>query len=266
MKSDNSLAMSQSGNGQTIVLLHGWGMNRRLFGTLADTLSRNFQVITIDLPGHGASKPVCPLTLNDVAHQLLAQIDGRCHWLGWSLGGSVLMHMAHIAPEKFESLVLMAASPCFVNKEGWCHGVDAGVFSEFEQTLQLHPEKTLKRFAALQVLHSDNSKATLKLLNESLSKNLPDQQSLEQGLQALLQQDQRDVFHGWTIPMLAILGERDALVPVSIDAFYRQWVPQSRIHVIAGAGHAPFLSHVASTSALIESFLLQQTDKVPAHG
>ncbi len=267
MMVDKALAMSQWGKGETVVLLHGWGMNSQLFNALRVSLAKNYHVITFDLPGHGASDPVCPLTLGDVAEQVLTQITDSCHWIGWSLGGSLLMHLAQLEPARVKSLTLIAANPCFIKQQDWSHGIDGVVIQQFAQALTQQPLKTLKRFAALQVLNSDHSNATLKQINALVSSSpMPNLQSLQQGLQLLLEQDQRSVMQDLRVPMLIVLGERDALIPVSINTYYRQLVSQPQVKIIDGAGHTPFLSHPDTTAELIDSFLHQQAEKVHAHG
>jgi pimeloyl-[acyl-carrier protein] methyl ester esterase len=262
-----TLAMTERGKGETVVLLHGWGMNSQLFEPLSDLLSSNYHIISVDLPGHGASEPCCSLTLDEVADQLLEQIEGTCHWVGWSLGGTLLMRMAQLAPARFKSITLIAATPCFVKQQNWSHGIDAKVLKQFSQALTQHPIKTLKRFAALQVLNSHHGNATLKRINElAFSNNLPNQESLQQGLKLLLEQDQRPVLKNLQMPMLVLLGECDALIPLSIETYYRQLHAQPQVHIIEGAGHTPFLSHPDMTAELLDSFLQQHAEKVQAHG
>jgi pimeloyl-[acyl-carrier protein] methyl ester esterase len=91
------------GQGPTLVLLHGWGLNVRVWDTLANTLSDRFTIVAVDLPGHGRS------TWSDEARTLSGL--ARCvqqalvsstsinttqgvTLLGWSLGGQVALEMA----------------------------------------------------------------------------------------------------------------------------------------------------------------------------
>ena len=65
-----------SGSGPTIVLWHGWGMNLRVFDALRAALSADFQVIAVDLPGHGRSD--WPGALD---------ADGQLRRVGWMWNG-----------------------------------------------------------------------------------------------------------------------------------------------------------------------------------
>ena len=71
-----SLFHAVRGQGQPLVLLHGWAMHAGIFGPLLDTLADDFELHLVDLPGHGrsAGAPRCP-----AAPGLLALVLGsRC--------------------------------------------------------------------------------------------------------------------------------------------------------------------------------------------
>ena len=41
------------GQGPTIVLVHGWAMHSGIWQDFAEQLAKQYQVICLDLPGHG---------------------------------------------------------------------------------------------------------------------------------------------------------------------------------------------------------------------
>ena len=47
------LKISTSGQGPELLLLHGWAMHSGIWGGLVDSLSSEFHVNLVDLPGHG---------------------------------------------------------------------------------------------------------------------------------------------------------------------------------------------------------------------
>lgn len=101
------------GEGDPVVLLHGlmvdWKFN---FGELASDLSEDFQVIAVDLRGHGKSgKPESPTGygptyLDDVLAVMNAVDVESAHVVGYSLGGYIALKFAASFPEKTRSLVL----------------------------------------------------------------------------------------------------------------------------------------------------------------
>ena len=93
------------GKGSTVVLLHGFGENLSLWDNLAESLSKNHQVISIDLPGFGQSSAInAPFSIDDVAehiHNYLNKDLGVEKYivLGHSLGGYVTLSLAENHPK-----------------------------------------------------------------------------------------------------------------------------------------------------------------------
>ncbi len=49
------LHVEVTGQGEPLVMLHGWGMHGGLWSGAAEQLSQHFTVMAVDLPGHGYS-------------------------------------------------------------------------------------------------------------------------------------------------------------------------------------------------------------------
>jgi len=256
MREHNPLYLDAVGDGEPLVLLHGWGMHSGIWDDFADKLAVDYKVIKIDLPGHGNSHGTCPLSLQQTVDQLLKQLPPVAHYLGWSLGGSVLMQLADMAPERVRSMTLLTANPCFVQKEDWQTAMHKKVLLQFAEALQQDYRKTLLQFIALQTLSSERSKASLRQLRDVLfSRGEPETRALQQGLDILLQADLRDKLLNSGLPILVILGERDQLVPASVADFFRTITDNRRVKVIPAAGHVPFVSHQSETLAEVKGFL-----------
>ena len=81
------------GAGEDLILLHGWGASLLTFSKLAETLSNNFKVYSIDLPGFGESSIGIPLGVEEVAeiiHEFVIKL-GLEHPIlcGHSYGGRI---------------------------------------------------------------------------------------------------------------------------------------------------------------------------------
>ena len=81
------------GTGPDLVLLHGWGLNLRVWDGLIREMSKSFRMITVDLPGHGRSawnpKASTPAAQAWQIHAALESVSTRYSLLGWSLGGQI---------------------------------------------------------------------------------------------------------------------------------------------------------------------------------
>lgn len=83
------------GNGEnTLVFLHGWGQNIEMMKPVADPFSKEYRIIILDLPGHGASsEPDFAWTLYDfveMLHTFLEELKVKNPiLLGHSFGGKI---------------------------------------------------------------------------------------------------------------------------------------------------------------------------------
>lgn len=239
-----------------LVLLHGWGMYADVWQPVLESLQQHFSVYLYDLPGLGRSSGLSlEYSFTALADAILQEAPEQAHWLGWSLGGTVALAAAVRAPERVLSLVTVASNPCFVQRDGWQQGMPAGVFFEFQSSLAEDCQKTLTRFVMLQTQGALLGRETLRSLKKQLAlykTQLP--AALAETL-ALLAQDQRDLVSQIRCPMLAIWGELDQLVPVSIQSQFEQLNPAVEQQVFASAGHLPFYSHTDQFVARLCQFV-----------
>jgi pimeloyl-[acyl-carrier protein] methyl ester esterase len=238
-----------------LVLLHGWGMNTAVWEGLPASLAG--ATIPIELPGHGA----CPLPetatgLAAWADACLAAAPERAVWLGWSLGGLVALAAALRAPERVAGLVLMTATPRFIQAEDWPAAMAERTLGQFHDGLLSDPAGTLDRFLALQVRGSAAARETLRTLRRELAaRPAPDPRALALGLDLLRDCDLRSGLAELACPSLWLFGSHDTLVPAAVAPGVAALLPSARVVVIRGAAHAPFLSHPEETAALIDGFL-----------
>lgn len=149
------------GTGMTVVLVHGWAMHSGIWRDFAKRLAENFRVICVDLPGHGRSGTVQPYNLQKISEALLKAVpEGPCCWLGWSLGASVVLDLAHRFPDRVDSLILLAGNPSFVAGGDW-PGMPVDLLEAFAKNLKNSCQPTLLRFLRLQVQGLPDSRAVL---------------------------------------------------------------------------------------------------------
>lgn len=244
----------QTGQGPALLLLHGWGMESRVFAGWRSFLEKHFTCISYDLPGHGRS----PCTADgmqwaDVLEQLTDMLDREVEapiLLGWSLGGLLALGLGLTQPASLKGLVLMASSPSFRQRPDWTAGIPAATLEDFGQRLHSDPQGTRKRFLALQVLGDPQGRRALEGMSNWPS---PDPVCLADGLTLLHEVDLRDRLDSLSMPVQLIHGAQDRIVPPEASFYLQQHLPGSHLHVLEKAGHAPFLSQPqACRDALLE--------------
>lgn len=238
-----SLHVETHGSGEPLLLIHGWGMHGGVWDGIVPALAQHCKVHVVDLPGHGYSREAA-LGLDEIVEALSAQFDEQLTVCGWSLGGIVAQRWAICEPEKIGRLVLVASTPCFTEREGWLFGMPAETLQQFAAELERDHAATLRRFLALQLRGSTNERELLADLRQRLfSRGEPDVQALRTGLEILRDADLRAGLPSIAQPALVIAGERDRLTPPQASHYLAQVLPDARMLEIAGAAHAPFLSH-----------------------
>jgi pimeloyl-[acyl-carrier protein] methyl ester esterase len=244
------------GSGEPLVLFHGWAMHSGIWRSFAKQLAQHYQVICVDLPGHGHSQPLPEFTLAAISSHLVKILPTTaCTLIGWSLGGMVALDLANRFPERIKKLVMIGSNPYFVKTANWA-GMKPLVLEKFAADLTADCHGTLVRFLSLQVNGLDNYKAVLKELKTALQACEPPTATiLQSGLAVLQQQDLRPQLAQLQCPAHVILGTHDTLVPVAVAEQIQQLNSNLKLTVIDKAAHVPFLSHPETLITLLKNFM-----------
>jgi pimeloyl-ACP methyl ester carboxylesterase len=102
---------TDEGEGFPVVLIHGFCETHAIWNSFQENLSREFRLLTIDLPGFGQSKLLePPFTISQVATAVLKWLDAigisSCIIIGHSLGGYVTLAMAGQQPNRLKAFGL----------------------------------------------------------------------------------------------------------------------------------------------------------------
>jgi pimeloyl-[acyl-carrier protein] methyl ester esterase len=238
-----------------LVLLHGWASHPQVLRGLARDLEKKFRVQVLPLPGYGDTAACTPYTLERIADTLAQAAPKQCSVIGWSLGAQAALMWAQRAPQQVQRLVLIGATPCFTQRSDWPHAVTPQVMRQFTAQMQRDCASVLRRFVALQSLGDVHAVRVAHKLRSALFTNpLPPQAVLEAGLDILRVADLRALLPSIRQPALVLHGEHDAVTPGAAGKALNAALPHARFHVIAGAGHALFLSDPGAVTALLQAF------------
>src|SRR5579863_3568717 len=258
------LYVESSGNdaASPVVLLHGWGMNLRVFDGLRAALAQYHQVTAVDLPGHGASPWITGSSQQQQLASLAAVVPRAAVLVGWSLGGQLALQLAAEPALAVKRLVLIATSPRFVRADDWPHGLSDATLRQFGAQLAHDPGQTIDDFIELQLRGSAEAAAVRATLKDSLARHgaaQPD--ALAAGLTLLEHNDLRALAQRIELPSLVIAGQYDRVTAPAAGQALSQLLPQAQLLTIRRAGHAPFLSHPGQVNDALLAFTREQAPR-----
>lgn len=227
----------------TLVLLHGSPGSFQNFNRLAAHLQSRFRLIVPDLPGFGkSSAPVPDYSIRAHANYVLELMDAieceSAHVLGFSLGGGVALNMADIAPERVESIILLASI-----------GVqELELLGDYDLNHILHG----LQLWSLWFLEEATPHMGLldgSMLNTAYARNFFDTD----------QRPLRELLQSFSGPLSIIHGETDFLVPIEAAREHHRIVPQSELTVFE-QGHFILFTHGQELAGYVGDFLSKVED------
>jgi 3-oxoadipate enol-lactonase len=234
-------AWRESGDGPTVVLLHGLGGSRVSWEPQLVGLSDRFRVVAWDLPGYGESPPLAePLTFVDLADAVIALVDelhpdqpsSPVHLAGISFGGMIAQYVAARHPRRVSSLSLLATSSRF--------GLD-GTRPDEWRAARLAPLQAGREPAdfAVDVLRAiaGPTIGEQTLAGQVAAMSRISSSALARSIECLVTHNTQALLASINAPTQVLVGELDTETPVSYAVDLAERIPAAQLHVIAGVGH-----------------------------
>lgn len=234
-----------------VVLVHGFTQTLVSWDPLADSLADTFQVVRVDLPGHGRS---AALDLGfEATAAAIGDAGGTATYIGYSMGGRLCLRLAVDRPDLVQSLVLVGASPGISDPAERAARAesDAGLAADIER---LGTAAFVERWLA-QPLFENFTPAPADLAARRANAS--------GGLAAALRRLGTGVQEPlWSrlatlrMPVLAIAGQDDTRYMHLAEEMADAIGVNAQVVALAGAGHAAHLERPASFARLLSAFLV----------
>lgn len=246
------------GAGKPLVLIHGWDQSAKALCENRPVFAEKYQVISVDLRGHGESENVTyGYRISRLAmdvKQLLDALDVQeATLLGWSMGCSVVWSYWDLfRSERISKLVLVDEPPlCLINEsnpDGFSYNPN---LEALKASILNDTVNTTKGFVDMMIVTPEGkAKYFEQTLDESLK--FPKEQCTHLLLNHVYT-DWRDVIPTITIPTLVIAG-RQSHVKVSNNEWTHEHISGSELKVFDTA-HMMFMEESEAFNAAVMDFI-----------
>jgi 2-succinyl-6-hydroxy-2,4-cyclohexadiene-1-carboxylate synthase len=232
-----------------IVLLHGFTNTGASWDGVIAGLPTSFTAHAPDIRGHGSASRARPVTLEAVLAEIDALAPPRFTLVGYSQGGRIALHAALAFPERVERLVLIGASPGLADPdERERRRVADEALATWTEDVPI--EEFVSRWSQTPVLADQPPQVRAAVTADRL-RNTPE--GLAAALRGLGTGTLPSLWHRLgevTAPVELIVGERDEKFRATAERM-ADGLPNARLHVVPGAGHAVHLEAPWAVAALI---------------
>lgn len=246
-------------------MLHGFGCDSRVFASIGTNLSKTYDVLMVDVPGHGQTKEEFrdfSFSAYTILHALEQYLEEPYSLFGWSMGGQIALEMfgqkgTHKCDhpgckhELFESLILVSTTPKFVSSGDFPVGMNRAVFNKFKKGIESNADAKLDEFYKLMFSDSEDGSKFIPELKEQG----PKQKTLDDCLKSFEKFDERKILPKIDIPTLLLTGDSDKIIDPKASFFMSQEIKGSALKVFKGTGHAPHLTREKEMTDEISKFL-----------
>ena len=246
---------------KTIIFVHGFGTDQTAWNDVAAAFLDDFRVVLFDNVGAGRSIPEAfvqehYLNLNKYADDLIeicAALNLRdAVVVGHSVGAMISLLAAIRKPSFFAKLVLIGASPRYLDDGDYRGGFTEKDLNELYRVVTLRYSDWADSFAPLAMANADRPSlashfaATIKLIPADRALTV---------LCSIFQSDHRADLEKLERPALLIHAREDIAVPQAVAEYLQRAIKGSRLAVINATGHLPHISAPSEVIAAMHDFV-----------
>lgn len=238
--------------GPPVILLHGYSDSWVSYTRVLPFIDKKYHVYIPDQRGHGESdRPASGYTFPDFANDVIAFMDAKglkkATIVGHSMGSFVAQHVATMAPERVEKLVLVGSAPAVSN------GEVSQLQLEVNALTDPVPIKFTREFQYSVVARPVPDEFMERVIQESMK--LP-ARVWRDTMAGMLDPKATVDLKKIKAPTLIIWGDRESVFPKRSDQeVLRKSIRNSTLKVYEGTGHCPNWEEPARFIKDLEDFI-----------
>ncbi|RRT43286.1 hypothetical protein B296_00003019 [Ensete ventricosum] len=244
------------GSGERVVVLsHGFGTDQSAWNRVLPYFQRDYRVVLYDLVCAGSVNPdhfdfrrytTLDAYVDDLLDILDALLIDRCFFVGHSVSAMIGIIAAIRRPELFLKLILVGASPRFLNDGDYHGGFEREEFEKLFAAMEANYEAWVQGFAPLAV--GADVPAAVREFSRTLFNMRPDISLFVS--RTVVNSDLRGVLGFVRTPCVVVQTAKDVSVPASVAAYLKAHLGGlTTVEFLPIEGHLP---HLSSPAVLVQ--------------
>ena len=247
------IAYTRDGAGPPVLLIHGVGGDAGNWDPIAKRLRARFDVMAMDLRGHGGSDLIRGhVDVDDFARDAVQVLDdagvGRCGVAGFSLGGAVALALALHFPERVNKLALIG-TVCGRSPQQQARALERVEYLQQHGTAAL-AEGNRERWFSEAFRRANPEVVDRRVAQVSAS----DTESYLRAFTIFCTAEFADRLHEIRVSTLVVTGEHDVAATPGMARAMGERIPGAQVHVLPKLYHSVLIEAPAQVAALLESF------------
>ncbi|MRN51871.1 alpha/beta fold hydrolase [Paenibacillus monticola] len=235
-KEDTAIEMAVSGQGETVLLIPGFGFTASQWVSQMKEWSSSFRLIAIHMPGTSLSESTHDLSMEGISNTFMEVVEqlspsGPIHIVGSSWGGMLGQYISALHPEKVASLTLAGS---------FAQGVEKLYEIDMRERLRQDFDNLGRSKDYLKVL--DSEFVNYAILSE-FGEHMGNSTSSVKILSMI------------KTPTLIVSGRKDMVFDTDESRFLHERIPHSELLEIPTAGHLPNITHSKLFTEKVQEFI-----------
>jgi sigma-B regulation protein RsbQ len=257
----NNVKVLGSGT-QPMMFAHGFGCDQNMWRFITPAFEQAYRIVLFDYVGAGKSD------LSAYSADRYGRLDGYTQdvldicaamdlkdviFVGHSVSSVIGMLAAIREPERFERLILVSPSPCYINDPpDYVGGFERSDIHGLFEMMEKNYIGWAGVLAPVIMKNLDRPELAGELEESFCS---TDPQIARRFAEATFFSDNRSDLARVTIPSLIIQCSDDAIAPIEVGDYLHRHLRNSTLRVAEATGHCPHMSHPEETISIIQEYL-----------
>ena len=248
------IAYQRQGRGPSVLLVHGVGGDSGNWAAIAEQLRTRFDVIAMDVRGHGRSDLITePVDARELARDAVQVLDeagvAQCRVVGFSLGGAIALALTLDFPERVEKLAVIG-TVCGRTPEEKARALERVEF------LKQHGSGALAEANRERWFTDAFRKAHPDIVDRRVAQVVGcDPASYLHAFRVFCTAEFADRLGEIHVPTLIITGEHDVAATPRMARLMAERIGKGETHVLTGLRHSLLIEAPEQVGALLEAFL-----------